>query len=364
MCTRLRLQMVLRRNTVALATAMVALSPQLVLAYMTGIAGYSGKQGSICTACHSGGKVPSVAFSGPSILAPGASGDFTFTVTSNGPAQVAAGFNVAASGGALAVVVGQGEQLCDPGVLLCNGVGQELTHTAPKNNNRTSQASWKFKWTAPTTPDNYTLWGAGNSVNLNQATTNDNAAGTMIFIAVGGVDTVTPTVPSTSSPTQTFSPTPAASSPSVTPSPTGTPTNSPASTDTPTDTATATASPTDSTTPTAPAPSSTATSTPTPSSTGTDTPTATDTPTQTPTTIPTNTPTPTATLLVSTPTPTASAAIPGDANCDQRVSAADLPAFLLQLAASGPATCGADANADGTLDEADIEKISGLIFGS
>jgi hypothetical protein len=354
--------MVPRYHTVVFAIAMVALSPQLLLAYMTGIAGYSGKQGSICTACHSGGKVPSVAFSGPSMLAPGASADFTFTVTSNGPSQVAAGFNVAASAGALAVIVGQGSQLCDPGVLLCNGVGQELTHTTPKRNNLSHQASWKFKWTAPLTADNYILWGAGNSVNLNQTTSNDNAASTMIVIAVGGVDTVTPTVPSTPSPTRTLSPTPA-SSPSTTTSPTDTPTNSPAPTDTPTETATATASPTDSTTQTPVAPSSTTTSTPTASPTGTDTPTATATPTQTFSSSATNTPTPTATVLVSTPTRTPSAAIPGDANCDQRVSAADLTEFLLQLAAGSPARCGADANADGTLDEADIETITDLLFG-
>jgi hypothetical protein len=67
----------------------------------------------------------------------------------------------------------------------------------------------------------------------------------------------------------------------------------------------------------------------------------------------------------ATPTPTASPTpgLLGDANCDGRVSAADIPA-LLQLIASGDrASCQLDdANGDGSLDSADIVSTVGAIF--
>ena len=204
--------------------ALISSAPPL-LAMSAGIMGYSGKQRVICTACHDGGDVPRVDLSGPTSLDAGATGDFVFTVHSgNLGKQIAAGFNVAASDGALKTSPGQKEHLD----------GSELTHTSPKDNDDTGTAAWKFKWQAPTTPGNYILWGAGNSVNLNFATSGDNAAGTMLFVAVGGVATVTQTITTTPSVTRTPSSTPT----STLAAPTSTPTDVPS----PTRTATATSS--------------------------------------------------------------------------------------------------------------------------
>ncbi|MFN8640387.1 MAG: choice-of-anchor V domain-containing protein [Candidatus Binatia bacterium] len=97
------------------------LLPAAAAAHSTGETGHSGKQGAICNQRHSGGTAPTVAFDGPTAVAPGDSATYTFTVASARAAQRAAGFNVAASAGALATVANQGEQL----------IGGELTHTAP-----------------------------------------------------------------------------------------------------------------------------------------------------------------------------------------------------------------------------------------
>ncbi len=313
-----------RLSFIACVAVAVALpSPRAGFAYHNGIAGYSGMDhGLICTACHFGGKVPTVAFTGPTTLAPGATGDFTFTVTSSAPSvQTNAGFNVAADGGKLAVVSGQGEQLCDPGVSPCGNVGHELTHTAPKKNDASGHAMWTFKWTAPSTPGLYTLWGAGNSVHVDSDPTDDRAAGTTFMIMVGEASTATPTAPL----------------------PTDTPTPGTA------DTATVT-----------PLPEATATSAPT------DTPTLTPTDTLVPTAVPTPTASASATAaatatpgFTTTPTPRGQ---PGDANCDGSLSAADLSAEAIILSGGDFPCGGADVNADGATNDDDVPALLQLLF--
>jgi hypothetical protein len=64
----------------------------------------------------------------------------------------------------------------------------------------------------------------------------------------------------------------------------------------------------------------------------------------------------------STGTPTA--AVPGDANCDGVVSAADLVAVVAAIASDGEPVCGEDANQDGDVDAADLDQVAALIFGS
>src|SRR5262249_62273085 len=127
--------------------------PGALWANWVGSTGSRGKAGVICPQCHSGGDKPSVEFvPPPTPLAAGATGTFSFVVTSAAPQrQVAAGFNVAANDGTLQIVLRQGEQLSN----------NQLTHTQPKQNVG-DQATWRFKWTAPNTPGNYILWGAGN----------------------------------------------------------------------------------------------------------------------------------------------------------------------------------------------------------
>jgi hypothetical protein len=79
--------------------------------------------------------------------------------------------------------------------------------------------------------------------------------------------------------------------------------------------------------------------------------------------------TPTADVLASTtPTPSASptaasTAHAGDANCDGRINAADLPRLTDLIAHQAPPVCGADAQQDGSLDVQDLDVTVGLIFG-
>jgi hypothetical protein len=198
-----------------------------------------------------------------------------------------------------------------------------------------------------------------------------------IEIVMGSVEvlpsptpTITPTSTDTATPTETptITATPTVTdtvtvtdTPTVTATPTETPV--PTSTVTPGDTATPTASATASPTtvesstvvPTATAEGQTETPT-VPSGSATMTP-----PEVTPTegTPPTPGDTPTV-----TPTPL-TVQIPGDANCDERLSAADLPAIVALLPSGGLGPCGlADANEDETLDAADLALVTAHLFAS
>ena len=112
----------------------------------------------------------------------------------------------------------------------------------------------------------------------------------------------------------------------------------------------------------------TSTPTPTPSATPTRTGMASRTPTRTPNAAatatatrtppgPTHTPAPTATP-VPTPIPA-----PGDANCDGRNTAADIPALAILISTNSRAACGLDdTNADGVLDAEDVAGAIEAIF--
>ena len=124
-------------------------------------------------------------------------------------------------------------------------------------------------------------------------------------------------------------------------------------TETPTETPTATATET-------PTLSPVQTSTPTPIDTATSTFTITPTPpaTETPTTTPSATPSET-----PTPSPTASPQpLLGDANCDDAVTAADLPASLFLYGTSPPFACGADVDDNQVVDERDQTATIALLF--
>ena len=190
----------------ALIVAMIAavLRPAPAVAFPTGETLHSGKQGVTCNVCHSGGVAPSVSFSGPTELAVGATGTYHFEVESMAAKQKAAGFNVAASDGTLAVVPDQDEQL----------IGNELTHTMPQANVN-MVAGWDFTWTAPSAAGTYTLFGAGNSVNLNGLPTGDRASATTFMVMVDA---------DASTPTPTATPLPATATPVVSQPPGDTPT--------------------------------------------------------------------------------------------------------------------------------------------
>src|ERR1051326_2577218 len=54
-----------------------------------------------CNECHSGGTVPTVSLTGPTVVAPGSVNDYTLTITNSG-AQTFGGLNVSALIGVLA----------------------------------------------------------------------------------------------------------------------------------------------------------------------------------------------------------------------------------------------------------------------
>lgn len=350
-----------------------------LLAYGTGITGYSGKNTATCNSCHSGGQVPTVMLAGPTTLDRGTE-TFTLTIKSNETVQQGwAGFNIAASGGTLLVVDRDTQQK----------LGSELTHKHVIENDGNDSVVVTFEWRAPTQDGLYTLYAAGNSVNDNRSSNGDRAATTTFAVAVG-VSAPTATALVTSTPTATALPPTATPSATASPTTVASPTSPPTASATPT--ATASARPSDTVTATATSiPTSTATvaasatatapptstltvtqsATPTitpsavPSATDTASPTApsTLTPTSTVTPEPTN-PAP-ETSPTPTPSPTASVdTLPGDANCDARVSAADVPALLMLVATGDDSQCGADVDANGVLDAADVDALPSRLFES
>ncbi len=128
-----------------------------------GITGYSGKDGSDCGSCHSGGQSPAVTFEGPQVVVRETPAAFRFAVTSQSERQNLAGFDIAASGGDLEA--GEGSRL----------EGAELTHIEPL---RAAQgiAVWEFGWRAPAEIGTYILYGAGLSANGNGNRSGDGVA--------------------------------------------------------------------------------------------------------------------------------------------------------------------------------------------
>lgn len=182
-CLAVRRLMNARAYRVLLALALLGLAARPAAARLAGTSGYSGQQGFICNVCHFGGSAPLVSLSGPATLAVNAVGAYTFTVHSAAPSiQIGAGLDVSANGGAL--IAGTGTQ----------SMMDEITHTAPQPNDAHGQARWTFQWTAPATPGDFTLWAAGNSVNLDGTPFGDQPAGTTLAVTVESVAAATPTV--------------------------------------------------------------------------------------------------------------------------------------------------------------------------
>jgi hypothetical protein len=153
------------------ALALLALTATIVVlsagsgaeARSNGITGRSGNPatgGTTCTACHSGGIAPAVTIAGPALVAPSAV--YTYTLTIAGGQEVAGGLDVSTTTGALAVQ--------QPGTILADG---EITHSTPRLVNDDLDVVFAFYWVAPAAPGSATLYGAGNSVNLNGFSSGD-----------------------------------------------------------------------------------------------------------------------------------------------------------------------------------------------
>ncbi len=145
-----------------------------------GIIGLSGNpatnSGNFCSNCHSGGIAPTVVIMGSSPVAAGSMNVYTMQII--GGQATAGGFNVSIDGGTLIA--------SDPGTHAMTGeIGPEITHDAPRAA-MLGRVIFNFTWQAPTAPGTYTIYGAGNSVDLNGNFLGDSASTTTLQVVVEG----------------------------------------------------------------------------------------------------------------------------------------------------------------------------------
>ena len=159
------------------------LGPQEAQAFSTGATGLSGNPGAgggdYCVLCHSGGIVPNVVIAGPAVVDAGTTNSYTLTIV--GGQQAGGGLDVSVTGGALIQT--------DAGTQLAVG---EITHTMPRMADMFGRVTFLFDWQAPTAPGVYTIYGAGNSVNLNMNFQGDNAALANLDVVVNAAAGQTP----------------------------------------------------------------------------------------------------------------------------------------------------------------------------
>lgn len=144
-----------------------------------GINGFSGQSGNTCNVCHQGGSFPTVTLTGPAAVAPGTVSTYTLTIAvpiDTPTDQKAGGLDVAASGGTLMATA--------PGTQIRFG---ELTHTAPKDMDPDRNVIFTFDWQAPVSTGDFTLFAAGNAVNLADGNAGDAAEATTLAIFVGAM---------------------------------------------------------------------------------------------------------------------------------------------------------------------------------
>lgn len=143
------------------------------LANSAGTSGQSSRQGVNCNGCHLGASAPKVELSGPRELAPGATGQYTLTLT--GGAAKVGGMNVAVDSAAAVLEPGTGQQK----------LGGELTHTAPQAfTNGTLR--YDFTLVAPSTPGTFKLFASGNSANGDLTSSGDRGSSTSMEVTVPG----------------------------------------------------------------------------------------------------------------------------------------------------------------------------------
>lgn len=162
------------------SAAILGLVAPKSIARSAGIIGLSGNpatsSGQFCTNCHSGGVVPTVVISGSSPVAAGSMNVYVMQII--GGQSTAGGLNVSVDGGTLIA--------SDSGTHTETGaIGPEITHNAPREV-FLGPVVFSFTWEAPATPGTYTIYGAGNSVNLNGNFNGDNAATTTLQVVVEG----------------------------------------------------------------------------------------------------------------------------------------------------------------------------------
>ncbi len=139
--------------------------------FSAGISGLSGRSGVYCSLCHNTGIVPDVVLNGPASVEIGQT--YTYTLVISGGQEVAGGLDVAVTAGLLTAVFTDTQLLND-----------EITHTAPKLVNEDGDVVFTFQWTAPANTTAVTMYGAGNSVNLDGTSGGDAANRTTLAITI------------------------------------------------------------------------------------------------------------------------------------------------------------------------------------
>lgn len=141
----------------------------------TGIDGFSSNPatngGQNCNLCHFGGVTPEVSLAGPTVVQPGQTYAFTFTI--RGGQEVAGGLDVSVTDGALNVT--------DPDLRIQNS---EVVHNSMRDADANGEVTWSFDWTAPAATGPVDMYASGNSVNQNWSTTGDAANSTQISLLV------------------------------------------------------------------------------------------------------------------------------------------------------------------------------------
>ncbi len=125
--------------------------------------GKTGKSTAGCTTCHGSATdstTTSTLSASASTVGPSDTVTITFTVNTTNSSRTHAGLNVSANGGTFSA--GTGTQVSS----------SEITHSSPMAMS-SSTATFSFDWVAPATEGTYTLYGAGNAVNNNGASSGD-----------------------------------------------------------------------------------------------------------------------------------------------------------------------------------------------
>jgi hypothetical protein len=194
-----------------ITTAAMSLSATVAHAYSMGVTTLD-FDSSGCNQCHFGGLAPTVQLSGPMLVAPGSTNEYTLQVGAVGN-QNKAGLNVSATAGVLTT---GGSDSASTQVLNGTGNRNEITQVSPKLAVN-GTVTFTFLWTAPESGSAVlTAWG--NAVNGNFNRSGDQAASFDLTISVGSTNP-------TETPTPTATPTMA--TPMTSPTPTATATAGP-----------------------------------------------------------------------------------------------------------------------------------------
>jgi glucose/arabinose dehydrogenase len=174
---------------VTLATSAGLAAPPRARAFSGGISSTSFSAVNGCNDCHAGGSVPTVTLTGPTIVDPDSTHEYTMTVSHVG-SQDLSGLNVSAAVGVLAT---GGSNAAGTTTILGSGGRTEITHTGPKSS-MASVTTFSFQWTAPSSFNSVTLQAWGNAVNGNLSTTGDRAARITLDVINSSLPTAVPTM--------------------------------------------------------------------------------------------------------------------------------------------------------------------------